>query len=92
VRLFDEFCNIRAQELISQNAYLLEHDDVKRHIWWTEDLRDTLRRIHRQGNSHTPEDFKDSEIILQDFIRRYSDANAAQPLSANKEDGSLVLS
>lgn len=71
---------------------MLEHDDVKRHIWWSEDLRDTLKRIHRQGNSHTAEDFKDSELILQDFILRYSDPNSAQPISYLKEDGSIVYS
>ena len=73
VNLFDEYVQLRSKELVAQNEYLLEHEDVKRFIWWFEDLKETLLRVHRQGNDHSESDFKDSELILQDFIRRYTD-------------------
>ncbi|KAL4495053.1 hypothetical protein ABPG72_015753 [Tetrahymena utriculariae] len=80
VNLFDEYIQVRAQELVKQNEYLLEHEDVKRYIWWYEDLKETLARVHRQANNHKASDFKDSEIILQDFIRRYTNPKDNIPL------------
>lgn len=89
VNLFDEYIQLRAKELVEQNEYLLEHEDIKRFVWWFEDLKETLYRVHRQANNHDSSDFKDSEIILQDFIRRYSNPNIPQPLVM--EDRSAFL-
>jgi hypothetical protein len=55
--------------------------DLKRFIWWYEDLRETLHKVHRQGNNHESSDFADSEVILQDFINRYSDPSSPSPLA-----------
>lgn len=73
VRLFDNYVDVRARELFEQNRFMLDHDSVKRLMWFDEDLQETLTRVHRQANNHDASDFKDSELILQDFIRRYSD-------------------
>lgn len=51
-------------------------------MWYGHDLSETLGRVHRQSYKNTAEDFKDSELILQDFIRRYSDETAALPLNS----------
>ena len=53
--------------------------DVKKFVFWFEDLKETLARVHRQANNHEASDFKDSEIILQDFIRRYSNPAKSFP-------------
>jgi hypothetical protein len=49
---------------------------MKRFIWWFEDLKETLYRVHREANNHTASDFAESELILQDFIRRYTNPNS----------------
>ncbi|CAD8208551.1 unnamed protein product [Paramecium octaurelia] len=81
VNLFDEYVQLRAQELVKENEFLLEHEDIKRFVWWYEDYKETLCRVHRQANDHAATDFKDSELILQDFIRRYTNPNSARPLN-----------
>lgn len=73
IRLFEDFCKIRANELIWQNSYLLDSEEFKRWVYFNEDTREVLERIHRQANNHNEEDFKDSELIVQDFLRRYAD-------------------
>lgn len=95
INLFDEYCWLRAQELAKENEYLLEHEgtvfyhaDLKKLIWWTADLKETITKVQRQGNSHTAEDFKDSELLLQDFIDRYIDPNVLKPL---KDRQTLML-
>jgi len=80
VNLFDEYIQLRAKELVEQNEYLLEHEDVKKFIWWFEDFKETLVKVHRGANDHEATDFKDSELILQDFIRRYSNPKDNMPL------------
>jgi len=45
-------------------------------------LNDTLGKVHRQSFKNNSEDFKDSELILQDFIRRYTDETTALPLTS----------
>lgn len=55
--------------------------DLKRFIWWFEDFKETLFRVHREANDHKDSDFAESEIILQDFIRRYTNPNSARPLN-----------
>lgn len=90
VRLFENYCETRAHELFEQNRFMLDHEHFKRFVWFTEDMRETLARVHRQANNHDASDFKDSELILQDFIRRYSDPN--NPDAAQFwEDGSPKL-
>ena len=73
VRLFENYCEVRAKELFEQNKFMLNHEHFRRMIWFQQDLEETLARVHRQANNHDASDFKDSELILQDFIRRYSD-------------------
>jgi len=87
INLFDEYCWLRAQELVKQNEYLLKHEgrlwltvDVKRFLWWNNDLKDTLAKVHRQANDHEASDFKDSELLLQDFINRYSNPESDNPM------------
>jgi len=81
VNLFDEYIQLRAKELVSQNEYLFQHEDFKRFIWWFEDFKSTLARVHRQANDHSSSDFADSELLLQDFIRRYSNPQDNIPLN-----------
>lgn len=50
-------------------------------MWYHFDLTDTLSRVNRQSYFNTAADFKDSELVLQDFIRRYTDETAALPLT-----------
>lgn len=54
--------------------------DVKKSVWWEEDFKETLGKIYRQANDNAASDFKDSELLLQDFINRYVDPNAASPM------------
>lgn len=54
---------------------------VKKWVWFDLDLKQTLERVHRQSYLNSSEDFKDSELILQDFIRRYTDETQALPLT-----------
>ena len=55
--------------------------EVKKWNWFQFDLKDTLNRVHRQSYKNISEDFMDTELILQDFIRRYSDETLALPLT-----------
>lgn len=90
VNLFDEYCWLRSQELVKQNEYLFQHEgnllslmeDFKKFIWWQEDLRETLKKVYRQANNHHASDFKDSELLLQDFINRYVDPSVKSPMKA----------
>lgn len=50
-------------------------------MWYKCDLKRTLERVHRQSYFNSGEDFKDSELILQDFIRRYTDETQALPIT-----------
>ena len=75
VRLFENYCDVRAKELVESRKYLLQHDHFKRLVYFNHDLTQTLDKVHRQANNHHSSDFKDSELILQDFIRRHSDEN-----------------
>lgn len=80
VRLFEQYTEARAQQLIEQNKYLLEHPHFARFVYFHEDLQKTLQSVHRQANNHDASDFKDSELIMQDFIARHS--NAEKPEEA----------
>ena len=81
---------------MKQNEYLFQHEgtfvlreDFKRFIWWQEDLRETVGKIARQANNHHASDFKDSELILQDFIDRYVDPSAKSPMGKFTSELSL---
>ncbi len=55
---------------------------MKKWVWFDLDARETLTRCNRQSYLNTSEDFKDSELIMQDFIRRYTDETQTLPLTA----------
>ncbi len=38
-------------------------------------------RTHRQSFKNDQSDFADSELLLQDFVRRYSDDTLEKPLT-----------
>ena len=79
--LFDEYVQLRSDELIDQHRNNVRSNEVKRYIWFQLDLEETLRRCKRQSYLNSSEDFKDSELILQDFIRRYTDETETLPLT-----------
>jgi hypothetical protein len=58
----------------------MSNADIRKFVWWNQDLKETLARVHRQANDHEASDFKDSELLLQDFINRYTDPNSASPM------------
>ena len=79
--LFDEYVQMRADELIKEREHLLHSDAMKKWIWFTCDLQETLGRCHRQSYKNDATDFADSELLLQDFIRRYTDETEEMPLT-----------
>ena len=79
--LFDEYVQMRADELVKEREHLLHGEDMKRWIWFTADLQETLTRCHRQSFKNDASDFADSELLLQDFVRRYSDDTLEKPLT-----------
>ena len=91
VRLFEEYCETRAKELFEENKYLFDLPDFKKYVYFQEDLKETLARVHRQANEHSPSDFKDSEIIIQDFIDRYCDPNDPASSLYNEEGKPRLL-
>ena len=80
--LFDEYVQLRADELIEERKHLLTGPQMKEWVWFTADLQETLMRCHRQSFKNDASDFADSELLLQDFIRRYTDETAEKPLSS----------
>ncbi len=62
--------------------YSIKQIDFKKFLWWQEDLKETLEKVYRQANNHHASDFKDSELVLQDFIDRYVDPKAQSPMKA----------
>lgn len=78
--LFDEYVQMRADELVEQREPLLKTDDMKAWVWYSADLQETLIRCHRQSYKNDASDFADSELLLQDFVRRYSDDTEKKPL------------
>ena len=88
--LFDEYVQLRADELIKEKEGLIKSEsnnnlilDVHKWMWFNFDLETTLERVHRQSYTNTQEDFKNSELILQDIIRRYTDETQALPLTTS---------
>ena len=45
--LFDEYVQMRADELIKEREPLLKNEDMKRWVWYSADLQETLMRCHR---------------------------------------------
>ena len=79
--LFDEYVQMRADELVKEREPLLRSEAMKRWIWFTADLEETLMRCHRQSFKNDATDFMDSELLLQDFVRRYTDDTLEKPLT-----------
>ena len=82
--LFDEYVQSRADELIEEREHLLHSEGVKQWVWYTCDMQETLARCHRQSYKNDASDFADSELLLQDFIRRYTDDTEEMPLQVSK--------
>ena len=78
--LFDEYVQMRADELIKEREHLLHSEAMKKWIWYSADMQETLMRVHRQSFKNDASDFADSELLLQDFIRRYTDDTPEKPL------------
>lgn len=81
--LFDEYVQLRADELVTEREHLLRGDAMKKWVWYTADLEETLMRCHRQSFKNDSSDFADSELLLQDFVRRYTDETAEKPLTVS---------
>jgi hypothetical protein len=79
--LFDEYVQLRADELVGEREHLLRGPQMTEWIWFTADLQETLMRCHRQSFKNDASDFADSELLLQDFIRRYTDETAEKALT-----------
>ena len=45
--LFDEYVQMRADELIKEREHLLRGEEMKKWIWFTADLNETLMHVHR---------------------------------------------
>lgn len=67
---FEAYCKKRATELVEENKYLLDTPEFKNWVNYNEEMREVMSKVHRQANNHDASDFKDSELILQDFIRK----------------------
>ena len=78
--LFDEYVQMRADELIKEREHMLKGEEMRKWVWWSADLQETLIRCHRQSFNNDQSDFADSELLLQDFIRRYTDDTLEKPL------------
>ena len=72
---------MRADELVKEREPILKSDEFKRWVWYAADLKETMRRVHRQSYKNDASDFADSELVLQDFIRRYTDETDKTPLN-----------
>ncbi len=88
--MFEIYCDLRAKELVQENKYLFEHESFKKHVYFYEDLKETMTKVHRQSNEHKRNDFADSELIVQDFIRRNSDPDSPERRMF-AEDGSIKV-
>ena len=79
--LFDEYVQMRADELVKQNEKKLNDEDMKKFLWYVADMNETVGRCHRQAYNNDASDFSDSELLLQDFVRRYTDETEEMPLN-----------
>ena len=62
--LFDEYVQMRADELIAERTPILKSPDFKRWGYFYFDLKETLCSVHRQSYKNDASDFADSELIL----------------------------
>ena len=81
--LFDEYVQLRADELVTEREHLLRGEAMTKWVWYTADLEETLLRCHRQSFKNDSSDFADSELLLQDFVRRYTDETVEKPLTVS---------
>lgn len=79
--LFDEYVQLRADEIVAEREHMLRGPAMKEWVWFTADYNETMMRVHRQSFKNDASDFADSELLLQDFIRRYTDETAEKPLN-----------
>jgi hypothetical protein len=49
-------------------------------VYWREDFVETMKKVYRQANDNEASDFKDSELLLQDFLNRYTDPSSSEPM------------
>ena len=64
VNLFDGYVSQRAKDLFQENKYMFQSDYFRKYVFFQEDLKETLERVHRQANDHKASDFADSELML----------------------------
>lgn len=64
VNMFDQYVSQRAKDLFEENKYMFQSDYFKKYVYFQEDLKETLERVHRQANDHKSSDFADSELML----------------------------
>ncbi len=62
--LFDEYVQMRADELVKEREPLLKSEAMKKWIWYSADMEETLMRVHRQSFRNDATDFADSELLL----------------------------
>ena len=55
---------MRADELVKEREHLLRGEQMKKWVWYTADLEETLIRCHRQSFKNDASDFADSELLL----------------------------
>ena len=55
--LFDEYVQMRADELVQEREHLLRGPDMTRWVWWSADLQETMIRCHRQSFNNHASDF-----------------------------------
>ena len=75
---------MRADELVQEREPLLRGEAMKKWVWFSADMQETLMRAHRQSYKNDASDFADSELLLQDFIRRYTDETDSKPLKVGE--------
>ncbi len=64
VSLFDKYVSQRSKDLFEENKNMFQSDYFKKYVYFQEDLKETLERVHRQANEHKASDFADSELML----------------------------
>lgn len=64
VDLFDQYVSKRAKDLFEENKYMFQSDYFKKYVYFQEDLKESLEKVHRQANDHKASDFADSELML----------------------------
>lgn len=62
--LFDEYVQMRADELVKEREHLMRSEQMKKWVWFSADLQETLIRCHRQSFKNDASDFADSELLL----------------------------